>query len=82
MDNVPIKLKNFMAPKADRGGNVYLMGVDLMGPESTPVFTHIISRTRQWEKSTGLKGRQLKKWRKQSRLNVREMLREAKVGNG
>lgn len=77
-----IKLKNFVAPKQDRGGNVYLMGIDLMGPENTPVFTHIISRTRQWEKSTGLCGRQLKKWRKQSRLNVREMLKELKVKNG
>lgn len=75
-------MRNFTAPLRDRGGNVYLGGLDLVGLEKIPTVTHILSRTRQWEKSLGLHGRQLKKWRKQSRLNVREMLREAKVVNG
>jgi hypothetical protein len=53
----------------DRYGWEYLKGIDLMGPNKVPVFTHLISRARQEKKSFGLSGRQ---WTKLRKLNRRQ----------
>lgn len=71
-------VRNFRAPLRDRGGNVYLGGLDLVGLEKVPVITHILSRTRQEEKAYGFSGRQKVKWRKWCRRNVSKFLKEAK----
>ena len=61
----------------DRGGFPYLQGLDIVGIERSPRFTHVISRARQEKRQTGLRGRQWVKWRKASARNVRAFLREA-----
>lgn len=78
-----LKLKSTIlhSPHQDRGGFVYLLGIDLMGLEQVPVITHLISRSRQEEKSLGLSGRQKKKWRKACRRNVGKFLKDANGGN-
>lgn len=64
-----------MFPKADRGGQAYVQGIDLVWDASAkawrPTFTHVLSPTRQREKELrrrfGLSGRQLVKFRKEMR---------------
>lgn len=62
----------------DRRGYPYLHGIDLVGMEKAPRFTHILSRARQEEKALRLSGRQRKRWRKAGRRNVKKFLRDAK----
>lgn len=51
----------------DRGGQLYVQGVDLVGLEKVPTFTHVLSPTRQAKKALGLGGRQYTKFRKTQR---------------
>lgn len=66
----------------DRGGYGYVQGVDLMGLEKVPTFTHVVSPARQLKKMLGLSGRQYRKFRKlQRRLDkARELVRPLTVG--
>lgn len=51
----------------DRDGKHYVQGIDLVGLERTPRFTHVVSPSRQEKKALQLSGRQYKKFRKEQR---------------
>jgi hypothetical protein len=66
----------------DRYGWEYLQGIDLMGLERVPVFTHVISRARQEKKSFGLSGRQWTKLRKKNAWLMSAWMLDAKARQG
>lgn len=57
----------------DRDGKHYVQGIDLVGLERTPRFTHVVSPSRQEKKALQLSGRQYKKfYKEQQRLQKQQ----------